>query len=138
MELSIRAWKLNWKCYYEHNSICRHQVSASTKNYKTAQWVKSIYYRNRFYLHALHLNGPALFGWYVQITIIDLLPKLLAGQFWIWKSYRELFKNNRQIKAYKNRLNDLLAEHNSRLTIFNVVEKIKTSVKGKNLIRIKL
>jgi len=138
MELSIRAWKLNWKCYYEHNSICRHQVSASTKNYKTAQWVKSTYYRNRFYLHALHLNGLALLGWYVQITIIDLLPKLLAGQFWIWKSYRELFKNSRQIKEYKNKLNNLLAEHNSRLTIFNVVEKIKASVKGKHIIRIKL
>lgn len=138
MELSIRAWKLNWKCYYEHQAICRHQISASTKNYKTAQWVKSIYYRNRFYLHALHLNGLALFGWYVQITIIDLLPKLLAGQFWIWKSYKELFKNSSLIKAYRNRLNELLAQNNSRITIFNIVGKIKASVKDKTLIRIKL
>jgi len=138
MELSIRAWKLNWKCYYEHNSVCRHQISASTKNYKTAQWVKSVYYRNRFYMHALHLNGLVLFGWYVQVTIIDLLPKLLTGQFWIWKSYRELFKNHALIKQYKNKLNTLLAENNSRLTIFNIVEKIKASVNGKNLIRIKL
>jgi GT2 family glycosyltransferase len=138
MELSIRAWKLDWKCYYEHDAICRHQVSASTKNYKTAQWVKSIYYRNRFYLHALHLDGLALFGWYVQITVVDLLPKLLAGQFWIWKSYRELFKNSALIKDYKTRLKELLTENNSRLTISNVVDKIKASVKGKNLIKIKL
>jgi len=138
MELSIRAWRLGWKCYYEHNSICRHQISASTKNYKTAKWVKSVYYRNRFYMHALHLNGLALFTWYVQITIVDLLPKLFAGQFWIWQSYGELFKNSALVKQYKTRLNNLLATNNSRLTIFNVVDKIKASVKGKKLIRIKL
>jgi GT2 family glycosyltransferase len=138
MELSIRAWKLGWKCYYEHHAICRHQISASTKNYKTAKWVKSVYYRNRFYLHALHLNGLALFGWYIQITIIDLIPKLLAGQFWIWKSYTELFKNSNLIKQYKNKLNSLLLKNNSQLTIFNVVDTIKNSVKDKELIRIKL
>jgi GT2 family glycosyltransferase len=138
MELSIRAWKLNWKCYYEHSAICRHQISASTKNYKTAQWVKSIYYRNRFYLHALHLDGVALFGWYIQITLIDLLPKLISGQLWIWKSYRELFKNRSLIKQYKNRLKNLMIENNSRLTIFNVVDRIKALVKNKKLNRINL
>ncbi len=40
MELSIRAWRLNWKCYYEHQAVCRHRLSATTKNYKTANWVK--------------------------------------------------------------------------------------------------
>ncbi len=138
MELSIRAWRMGWKCYYEHNSICRHQVSASTKNYKTASWIKSVYYRNRFYLHALHLDGLALFGWYVQITVVDLLPKLLVGQFWIWKSYRELFANNNLIKFYKRQMKMLLNQNKPRLTIFDIVKKIKASVKGKNLIRIKL
>jgi GT2 family glycosyltransferase len=137
MELSIRAWKLGWKCYYEHQSVCRHQVSASTKNYQKPKWIKSTYYRNRFYLHALHLNGLALLGWYIQITIIDLLPKLLAGQWWIWKSYTELFKNRGLIQEYKSRLNTLLAQHNSKRSIFNVVDEIRTSVKNKTLIKIK-
>lgn len=138
MELSMRAWKLNWKCYYEHEAICRHQISATTKNYKTAQWVKSIYYRNRFYFHALHLDGLALVGWYIQITLIDLLPKLLVGQFWIWKSYTELFKNSALINQYRNRLKELLVKSNSKVTIFNVVDKITTSVYGKDLMKIKL
>lgn len=138
MELSLRAWRMGWKCYYEHQSVCRHQISASTKNYKTAQWVKSIYYRNRFYMHALHLDGLALFGWYIQITLIDLLPKLLVGQFWIWKSYTELFKNSASIKQYKNRLKELLATNSNQISIFNVVNEIKESVKDKDLIKIKL
>lgn len=134
MELSIRAWRLKWKCYYEHKSVCRHQVSASTKNYETGKWVKSVYYRNRFYLHALHLNGLALILWYFQITIIDLLPKLLAGQTWIWKSYKDLFKHKEIIKQYKCRIKNLLEENESRTTIFNVVRKIRISVKHKKLI----
>lgn len=138
MELSLRAWRMGWKCYYEHQSVCRHQISASTKNYDTAKRVKSIYYRNRFYMHALHLNGLALLGWYIQITLIDLLPKLFVGQIWIWNSYQQLFKNRLLIKNYKNRLNTLLKNNKSHITIFDVIDRIRTSVKGKNLIRIKL
>ncbi len=137
IELSIRAWKLNWKCYYEHQSVCRHKISASTKNYQRPKWIKSTYYRNRFYLHALHLNGLALVGWYIQITLIDLLPKLLAGQLWIWKSYTQLVKNRALIKQYKGRLNTLMAKHSSKRSIFKVVDEIRQSVKGKTLIKIK-
>ncbi|BAU56280.1 glycosyltransferase family 2 protein [Mucilaginibacter gotjawali] len=137
MELSVRAWRMNWKCYYEHNSVCRHKVSASTKNYQTAKWVKSIYFRNRFYFHALHLNGWALKAWYLQITIIDLLPKLLVGQTWIWKSYRELFANRALIAQYKSKINNLLHNNNSRLTIFDVVDKVRSSVYHKTIERFK-
>ncbi|MBC7401003.1 MAG: glycosyltransferase family 2 protein, partial [Mucilaginibacter sp.] len=134
-ELSIRAWKLGWKCYYEHQSVCRHQVSATTKDLQKPKWIKSIYYRNRFYMHALHLNGLALLAWYIQITIIDLLPKLLVGQLWIWESYKELFKNKDLIKQYRQRLKTLLDGHNSNRTIFNVVAEIRQSVSGKSLTR---
>jgi GT2 family glycosyltransferase len=137
MELSIRAWRLNWRCYYEHKAVCRHQVSASTKNYQTAKWVKSIYYRNRFYLHAIHLTGLALTAWYFQITVIDLFPKLLAGQTWIWDSYKELFKNRKAIKQYKVAFGDLLEKNDSHITIFDVVEKIRSSAKNKKMTRFK-
>jgi GT2 family glycosyltransferase len=137
MELSIRAWKLGWKCYYEHRSVCRHQVSATTKGLKKPKWIKSTYYRNRFYMHALHLNGLALFGWYVQITLIDLLPKLLVGQLWIWDSYIQLFKNSNLIKEYKERLAGLMANHNSQRTIFEVVASIRESGGGEATIRFK-
>lgn len=135
MELSIRAWRLNWKCYYEHQSVCRHQVSASTKNYASAKKVKSIYYRNRFYLHAIHLNGLALLAWYLQITLVDLLPKLIAGQTWIWKSYTNLFKNKKEINHYKNTVKQLMEKNKSKTTVFNIVKKIRLSVKGKKIVR---
>ncbi|MDB5005323.1 MAG: wbbL 4 [Mucilaginibacter sp.] len=137
MELSLRAWKLGWKCYYQHQAICRHQVSATTKDYQKPKWIKITYFRNRFYMHALHLNGLALLGWYIQITLIDLLPKLLVGQWWIWKAYTDLFKNQALIKQYKDRLNTLLAQHNSKRTLFNVIDDIRVSVKNIKLTRFK-
>jgi len=138
MELSIRAWRMGWNCYYEHSAICRHQVSASTKNYKTAQWVKSIYFRNRYYLHALHLNGLARVLWFIQITLIDLLPKLLTGKFWIWKSYTGFLGNINTIKASRLKFKTLMQQSGSKTSIFDVVNKIKASAKGKNITRISL
>ena len=135
MELGIRAWRLKWICYYEHNAVCRHRVSASTKNYDTANQVKSIYYRNRFYLHAIHLNGWALIAWYLQITLVDLVPKLVAGQTWILKSYRDLFKNKVLIGQYKKKIKRLMDDKKSVVTVFNIIEKLKLSVKNQNITR---
>lgn len=136
MDLSIRAWRMGWKCYYEHLSVCRHQVSASTKNYKTARWVKTIYNRNRFYMHALHFDGMALAGWFLQITIIDLLPKLLTGQLFLWNSYTAAFKNVYQIKQYRAQLKSTLIR-GENISIFKVIGMIKKSVQGKNIVRFK-
>ncbi|RYD90885.1 MAG: glycosyltransferase family 2 protein, partial [Sphingobacteriales bacterium] len=137
MELSMRAWRLNWKCYYEHQSVCRHQVSASTKNYKTAKWVKSIYYRNRFYMHALHLNGFARIAWFLQITLIDLLPKLLIGQWWLWHSYIDLLSNRKLIAGYRERLKELMEVHGSSRTISDVIADLRGSIDSVNVKRFK-
>ena len=137
LELSTRAWRLGWKCYYEHRAICRHRLSATTKNYKTPQWVKRVYFRNRFYFHAIHFDGLASFLYYCQITLIDLLPKLLAGQFWIWNSYRDLFSNRGLIARRKAEFKKLMDRHNSRVSLFTVVSNIRQSVKNKNIIRFK-
>jgi len=137
LELSTRAWRLGWKCYYEHRAICRHRLSATTKNYKTPQWVKRVYFRNRFYFHAIHFDGLASFLYYCQITLIDLLPKLLVGQFWIWNSYRDLFSNRGLIARRKAEFKKLMDRHNSRVSLFTVVSNIRQSVKNKNIIRFK-
>ncbi len=136
-ELSIRAWRLKWKCYYEHQAVCSRQISMRVKADESGKLLKSEYYSNRYYLHALHLNGLAFVAWYFQITVIDLLPRLLLGQTWIWKSYTALFRNRQVIKEHKTRIKSLLDENESRTTIFKVVTKIRNSVKNKKLVRFK-
>jgi GT2 family glycosyltransferase len=134
-ELSIRAWRMGWKCYYEHKSVCRHQMSASTKNYQTARWVKSIYFRNRFYMHFLHLDGVDLIGWFLQITLIDLLPKVLIGQTWIWVSYISLFKQYSLLQEYKRYMKLLF--NNKSESVVDVVRFIRSSVNDEEVRRFK-
>jgi GT2 family glycosyltransferase len=137
LDLGIRAWRAGWVCYYEHQAVCRHQGSASTNNYKTPKWVKSIYYRNRFYVHAIHLTGLAKALWLMQITLIDLLPKLLIGQWWMWKSYTGFLKNSAAIANSRAKLKKLMQANNSDLSLQSVFATIRKSVKGKNLTRLK-
>ena len=76
-ELSVRAWRYGWKCYYDHNSICRHKESVTIKTKTKKNQVNKIYYRNKMYLHALHLPGTLLFLWHVQLFFECLLNLLL-------------------------------------------------------------
>jgi hypothetical protein len=137
MELCIRAWRLNWKCYYENNAVCKRKIEESVKNHEATKLTKSVNYLDLYYLHAIHLNGFALTAWYFQITIVDLLPKLFTGQSWIWKSYKELFVNRKLIKQYKEKVKNLLEGKENNGTIFNIAHKIQLSVTNKRPIRLK-
>jgi GT2 family glycosyltransferase len=136
MELSLRAWRLNWTCYYEHRAICRHELSASTKNYKTARWVKMIYFRNRYFVHALHLNGSRLWLWFLQVTFIDLIPKIFTGKFWLAKSYVEFLKHLKDVRVNKQDFAALMAQHNSITSVQDIIAKINTSIKGKHVTQV--
>ena len=137
LELGLRAWRMGWKCYYEHQAICRHKTSASTSNYKTPEWVKSIYYRNRFFVHAIHLEGLPLVLWFLQITVIDFLPKFLIGNFWMWNSYRDLLLNFDNIIQSKRQLKNKMILNDSRLSLFDVITKVQNSLKNKKIIPLK-
>ncbi len=129
-EMGLRAWRLGWKCWYEHQSVCRHQISASTKDYKTTNWVKSIYYRNRFFVHAIHLQGFILFGWYLQILLVDLLPQLLTGKLWLLKSYQQLFQQQAEIISSKKEFSNLMQKRGGKRSITQVTAEINELMKN--------
>ncbi len=133
-ELGLRAWRLNWKCYYEHRSVCYHHVMASTSRYKTKQWVKYIYYRNKFLLHAIHLNGAQLYLWYLQLVFMEVIPKLLLGRFWIVKSYIAFVKHSKEIQNSKRKLALLMEKHDSNLSISDVMRNFRKPLVQEDLI----
>lgn len=135
-DLSLRAWRLNWECFYEHRAICEHQLSASTKDYKTSRWVKMIYFRNRYYLHALHLKKLRLFFWFLQITFIDIVPQIISGKFFLVQSYLSFLTNAGAVIASRRRFRSLMKKHHSTASIDDVADKITRSVEGHNVIRI--
>ena len=48
-DLGLRAWQMGWFLYYEHQSICYHQVSSSTNKMNKSNFVKIIYHFVLFY-----------------------------------------------------------------------------------------
>lgn len=132
VELSFRAWRLGWKCYYEHNSICRHKTSTTIKSKSNKTFVKKIYYRNKMILHAIHLNERKLPIWYLQLAFEALLH-LFTGRLWFFSSLKMFFSSRAEIKKSKN--NFMSLSKNNLLSVDAVVNKILLSLKNESIKR---
>ncbi len=102
-ELSLRAWRLGWKCYYDHNAVCRHQTSTTIKNKSRENFVKAIYSRNKMFLHAIHLSKNKLFLWYLQL-IPEILMHIITGRFWYLKALKMFFNSKKEVESSKMKL----------------------------------
>jgi len=134
LDLGLRAWRLGWKCYYEHESICFHQVSSTTKNFFARSLVKQIYYRNRFLVHAIHLEGMAFGFWYIHVLMLEVIPKLFLGQFWILKSFGQFLKQSKNIRESRSRLNLLMEKNKSSNSLFQVKKLISLEMEGREIV----
>lgn len=135
-DLSLRAWQLGWKCYYEHKSVCFHHVSGSTKTQIKSDFIKKIYYRNRFILQSIHLNGIRKILWPLQQLFAELLPKILIGKFWVIGSYKDYLAHADQIDSSRKRLHSLKKKYNSKLNISDVMGIINQSISTKSIKRL--
>jgi GT2 family glycosyltransferase len=133
-ELSLRAWRLGYKWYYEHNAVCRHKVSVSIKKMKKKNFINTIYYRNKMYLHAMHLKGSKLVLWYAQL-IPEALIRVLTLRFYYLKSLMMFFRNRPLWLRSMKKFNLLMKEKKSSLSVEDVVEKIHKTLNPKNIIR---
>lgn len=126
-DLSLRAWRIGWKCYYEHFAICRHKTSVTIKSKNKKAFINSIYYRNKMYLHSIHLSGSSRFLWYLQL-IPETFIRLLTFRFYYIRSLRLFFKNGENVMQSKQRFAKVAKEHGELLSVRQVVNRIKTSL----------
>lgn len=134
-ELGLRAWRVGWKCYYDHGAVCRHQLSASINSNNSKQFILSYYYRNKMFLHAKHLSGARLFFWYFQL-IPEVLIRILTLRFYYVRALKMFFKNSEQIKKSRQRFIELGRQKQGLLTVEQVINKIANSLKKKNIKRL--
>jgi GT2 family glycosyltransferase len=57
LDLSLRAWMHDWKCYYEPRAHCIHLHSATIRQYYESDYISRISRRNRLMLNYLYLNS---------------------------------------------------------------------------------
>lgn len=132
-DLGVRAWKMGWRLYYNHTSICYHRVSASTNNVNKSNSVKIIYNRNSFVLQSIHLNGMRRITWFIQLFTITLASHILKGEFWIFKSLNEFLKKTIQINQSRNNIKNLQQITGSDNTLKDIIKIIKLSIQNKNI-----
>ncbi len=110
VDLSFRAWKLGWKCYYEHQAVCHHEVSKTIRSLASKNKRLSIVYRNKFILHSIHLNGLRLLLWFFQLTFVEVLFRILTGKIWVLKSLGSFFQKRKAIIESRRNLKKLMNE----------------------------
>ena len=132
-DLGLRAWKMGWKLYYEHQSVCFHKVSATTNKINKSNFVKKTYYRNSFLLHAKHLKGFRKIAWYSQLVSTTLFWHLIKGEFWILKSLFDFFKHQKQIQKSIVQISKLQQELNCTLEVDTILTIFKNSLQNKSI-----
>jgi GT2 family glycosyltransferase len=135
-DLSTRAWLLGWKCYYEHSSVCFHQVSGSIKKNIRSRLLNTVYFRNRFVFQQIHLSGIRAFLLPVHILVVEVIAKTLIGKLWIWRSYREYLKLSKQIARSKEEFTSLKSKHESSLNIDDIMSIIENSINNRPVVRL--
>ena len=133
-ELSLRAWRLGWKCYYEHEAICRHKLSVTIKSKNKKKYINRIYYRNKMYLHAIHLEGIELFFWYLQL-FPEIAIRLLSGRFYFLQSFTDFLSSLKKMNASKSAFNQLASAKGKLISFKETVKAIQQSLSEKNINR---
>lgn len=132
-ELSLRAWRLGYECYYDHNAVCRHRVSTTIVSGNKKSFIRKIYNRNKMYLHAIHLSGGRRLLWFIQLFLESLVQlitfKLYHSKavFLFLSSYSDVVKSRKELKSK--------ARDGKLLTVKEVVGKVLNSCRGKEIIR---
>lgn len=128
-ELSLRAWRVGWKCYYEHFAVCRHQTSTTIKSKSKKNEIKRVYYRNKMLLHAIHLPTNKLWIWYLQL-IPETLMHLLTGRVYFIRAIIDFLGKRKEVTLSKEAIKNL-GKHNHQLySIHEITCQIIKSIKG--------
>jgi GT2 family glycosyltransferase len=129
MDMGVRAWRMGWKCYYDAQSICYHLGSVSIKESHLRSDVKQIYFRNRLFLHGIHLGESQMRAYKLQVFFMEVVPKMAMGQFWMWESFREFLKKEHRVKVSREKLRQLMVARHSKIGLFDIIDLMDEEMK---------
>ena len=132
VDLSIRAWRLGWECFYDANSICIHPSSSTIGKLFKKKDVSIVSNRNKFILHKLHLDASKQFSFKLKLFFKQILSVILFKNGFI-KSYSMHKSLKKEISYSKNNLVELSRNNNELLTLTEVKQKILLKIEHKKL-----
>lgn len=134
LDLSTRAWRMGWKCFYDHDSICYHLGSCTIKQENLKKGIKEIYFRNRLIFHGIHLPETELSLFRYQTLIMEVLPKMMMGQFWIYKSYKSFMEYKKHILESREQIMQQMEISKSEISLFDIIGEMDNMIKDEKTI----
>lgn len=124
-ELSLRAWRMGYICYYEHRAICRHKTSASIASSSKKEKVKIIYNRNKMFLHAIHLPAHLLLFWKMQLGL-EAFIHICFGKLFYIKALMAFLGKRKQVAESRA----LLKKNSAKrlLSVQEVAQKVNAQI----------
>ncbi|HTC00463.1 MAG TPA: glycosyltransferase [Ferruginibacter sp.] len=133
-ELSLRAWRLGFKCYYDFESVCQHKTSTSINKSNKKSFVDIIYNRNKMILHALHLQGARKLLWYFQL-ILESFIQLIMLRWRYLKSLRLFLSSTGEIRSARKQFTVCVRDCKSSKSVNEVAVFIMDDIKVRNIIK---
>lgn len=127
VDLGLRAWRLGYACYYEHQAICRHPNSVTINKYNSRRKVHIIARRNKLYLHYLHLQGLELYTWF-GLQLLKTLGRLLAFDTRHLQSLRLFLATLPEVSQAKKDFASLQARHGVDYSLQDICRKITAAI----------
>jgi GT2 family glycosyltransferase len=126
VDLGLRAWRLGYKCYYEHNAICRHPGSSTIKK-EFNKKVRIISKRNKMILHFIHLSPVELLFFFLLLTFKTIF-RLLILDFNYLKSYWLFLRSINKCRQSRSALRITQNKKHTHLSLSDIVTFITKSI----------
>jgi GT2 family glycosyltransferase len=125
-DLSIKAWRMGYKVYYENTAVCRHPTSSTIKK-ESSKKVRIVFKRNKMYFHFLHLNGIELY-YFIFKTSIKTPFKFIMGDIYYMKSFYLFIRSIPRLRTIKKAFTQQQLLVNRNITMKEIVKYIKGSI----------
>ncbi len=120
VELSLRAWRMNWKCYFEPKAHAYHACSSTIKKVSNKELIRIISLRNRFVLHDIHLESVERFLFFCKLWW-DLGTRWISLDFNFYKAFTSYRARKDAVRTSR----ETFLKSRPALTISEVVRKLK-------------
>ncbi len=132
VELSLRAWRLGWTCYYENQAVCFHPLSTTINSYHKKSDIRVIALRNRMYLNLLHLSRFSCLI-YTGIIFTRFLLSWLIIDRTFYRSFFGLCRMGKALKKAKADFKEATVKTGTEISLRHVVKRIMDSCTGKEI-----
>jgi GT2 family glycosyltransferase len=130
LDLSIKAWRLGWKSYYEENAVCRHPASTTIKKYNRPKKIRIITKRNKLTMHFSHLKGMGLVAFAIK-TLGKLLFIWIKLDFTYYQSFIKFIHLVPEVVRYRKSLKNKARGLNKNLkSLHTIVTEIKREIRS--------